>query len=62
MRIREIIVVLEEAVRMSRDGFTEQELENLRRLQRMESSVDVALEAERLQAPTSAPRSSILDI
>ncbi|MEU9300740.1 WXG100 family type VII secretion target [Streptomyces sp. NPDC048269] len=29
VRIREILVVLEEAVRMSRDGFTQQELDTL---------------------------------
>jgi WXG100 family type VII secretion target len=64
VRIREILGVLEEAMRMSRDGFTEQELDTLRRLQRMESAVDAALEAEKLQAvsPPPAPRSSILDI
>lgn len=66
VRIREILVVLEQAVRLSRDGFTEQELENLRRLRKMESSVDVAAEAAKLQAPEAAaaagPRSGILDL
>ncbi|MER8043679.1 WXG100 family type VII secretion target [Streptomyces sp. NPDC094032] len=66
VRIREILVVLEQAVRSSRDGFTEQEMENLRRLRKMESSVDVAAEAAKLQAPDvpapAGPHSGILDI
>ena len=52
-------------MRLSRDGFTEQEMENLRRLRKMESSVDVAAEAAKLQAPEAGadgPRSGILDV
>ncbi|MER8236916.1 WXG100 family type VII secretion target [Streptomyces sp. NPDC094049] len=65
VRIREILVVLEQAVRLSRDGFTEREMENLRRLRQAESAVDVAAEAAKLQAPQASaagPRSGILDV
>ncbi|MGW8490034.1 WXG100 family type VII secretion target [Streptomyces sp. NPDC055886] len=50
VRIRGILAVLEEAVRMSRDGFTAQELDVLRDFRRVQSSVDVAAEADKLQA------------
>ncbi|MFF2061957.1 WXG100 family type VII secretion target [Streptomyces sp. NPDC058200] len=67
VRIREILAVLEEAVRMSRDGFTQQELDTLRGFRQVQSAVDVAAEAEKLQAggkpsAVAAPRSLILDI
>ncbi|MFE3074015.1 WXG100 family type VII secretion target [Streptomyces sp. NPDC059247] len=66
VRVREILVVLEQAVRLSRDGFTAQEMENLRRLRQSESAVDVAAEAAKLQAapqgPPAGPRSGILDV
>ncbi|MFI8961927.1 WXG100 family type VII secretion target [Streptomyces sp. NPDC053493] len=48
VRIREILGVLEQAVRMSRDGFTRQELDTLRRLRAEGRSVDVAAEVARL--------------
>ncbi|MFE5484223.1 WXG100 family type VII secretion target [Streptomyces sp. NPDC056527] len=64
VRIREILGVLEEALRMSRDGFTQQELENLRRMRTASSQVDVAREAEALSEGTTAPTptSRILDV
>ncbi|MFE7123657.1 WXG100 family type VII secretion target [Streptomyces sp. NPDC057617] len=69
VRIREILVVLEEAVRLGRDGFTSQELETLRRMRSAASSVDVAREAMELSEGTAlspeisqAPQSRILDV
>lgn len=64
VRIREILKVLEEAMRMSRDGFTDQELDTLRRMRQAESGVDAALEASRLSEGTApiAPASRILDV
>ncbi|WNI29964.1 WXG100 family type VII secretion target [Streptomyces sp. ITFR-6] len=67
VRIRGILAVLEQAIRMSRDGFTEDELEKLRSFSRVQSAVDVAAEAEKLQAEglragSAAPPSSIADI
>ncbi|MGW0465132.1 WXG100 family type VII secretion target [Streptomyces sp. NPDC003027] len=64
VRIREILVVLEEALRMSRDGFTQQELDTLRRMRSAQSQVDVAREAAALSEGTTAtaPTSRILDV
>ncbi|MFF8266081.1 WXG100 family type VII secretion target [Streptomyces sp. NPDC016562] len=64
VRIREILVVLEKAVRMSRDGFTQQELDTLQAFRRVHSAVDVALEVDRLSEGTAppVPRSGLLDI
>lgn len=64
VRIREILKVLEEAMRMSRDGFTDQELDTLRRMRQAGSSVDAALEADRLSEGTAplTPASRILDV
>lgn len=67
VRIRGILAVLEQAIRMSRDGFTEDELEKLRSFSRVQSAVDVAAEAEKLQAEglragSAALPSSIADI
>ncbi|MGP4090334.1 WXG100 family type VII secretion target [Streptomyces sp. KR55] len=52
VRIREVMELLESAVRMSRDGFTERELEVLNRLRRIE--VNVAGEVDRLSTPNPA--------
>ncbi|MGC9436568.1 WXG100 family type VII secretion target [Streptomyces sp. WG5] len=49
VRIREVIRHLEQAVRLSRDGFTERELDVLAQLQRIQ--VDVAGEVDRLSTP-----------
>lgn len=66
VRIREILVVLEEAVRVGRDGFTQQELDVLQAFRKVRSSVDVAREADRLSegtaAPAAAPRSGLMDL
>ncbi|WP_381197367.1 WXG100 family type VII secretion target [Streptomyces maoxianensis] len=51
VRIREVMKVLEQAVRLSRDGFTEQELDIMDRFRRIQSSVDVAAEANALSTP-----------
>lgn len=66
VRIRETLLVLEEATRLSRDGFTEQELETLRQMRSAESAVDVAREAQKLSegtaSPDPTPQSRILDV
>ncbi|WP_190092379.1 WXG100 family type VII secretion target [Streptomyces melanogenes] len=62
VRIREVIQVIEEAVRLSRDGFSEQDLEVLSRMREIQNHVDVAREADALQAPDPGPRSSISDL
>ncbi|MFD3994055.1 WXG100 family type VII secretion target [Streptomyces sp. NPDC058548] len=71
VRIREHLRLLEEAVRLSRDGFTEQELEVLSRMRKLQDQVDVAREANALQAPppgapaaepAPVPRSRIEDV
>ncbi|SHH89534.1 WXG100 family type VII secretion target [Streptomyces sp. 3214.6] len=65
VRIREVMKLLEEAVRLSRDGFSRDDLEVLARMRRIQ--VDVASEVNRLstpntEAPASAPRSSLDDL
>nr|PPQ59861.1 WXG100 family type VII secretion target [Streptomyces sp. QL37] len=63
VRIREILKVLEEAVRMGRDGFTEQELDVLRAMRSVQVDVDVAAEARELSEGTaSLPHSRINDL
>ncbi len=61
VRTREILRVIEQAVRMSRDGFTEQELDVLAQMRKVQSGVDAAREAQLLQAPP-APHSSLEDL
>jgi WXG100 family type VII secretion target len=51
VRIRQVMKILEQAVRLSRDGFTEQELEIMGQFRRMQSAVDVAAEASELSTP-----------
>ncbi|MFE9117782.1 WXG100 family type VII secretion target [Streptomyces sp. NPDC007172] len=58
VRIREVLRFLEEAVRLSQDGFTERELETLESFRRIR--VDIASEVDKLstpnpEAPPSAP-------
>ncbi|MFE6227176.1 WXG100 family type VII secretion target [Streptomyces sp. NPDC057854] len=61
VRIRGILAVLEEALRMSQDGFTEQELATLRSMRSVTSHMDVAREADSLSdAGTPPPASSRL--
>ncbi|MER8235591.1 WXG100 family type VII secretion target [Streptomyces sp. NPDC094049] len=68
VRVREILGVLAEAVRMSRDGFTRQELDALRRFRAESKGVDVDAEVRALsgEAPGggggTAPTSRIHDI
>ncbi|MBB5939604.1 WXG100 family type VII secretion target [Streptomyces zagrosensis] len=66
VRIKSSLYLLEEAVRMSSDGFSAQEIDTLRKLQRVQGSMDVAHEAHDLTRtdPGSASteyRSRILD-
>ncbi|MFG2128522.1 WXG100 family type VII secretion target [Streptomyces sp. NPDC048751] len=49
VRVREVMKLLESAVRMSRDGFTERELAVLDSLRQIQ--VDVASEVDRLSTP-----------
>ncbi|MER6569948.1 WXG100 family type VII secretion target [Streptomyces sp. NPDC001093] len=53
VRIREVMKNLEEAVRLSRDGFTETELDVLARMRAVK--VDVEGEADKLSTPAEAP-------
>lgn len=70
VRIRDILALLEQAVRMSRDGFTQQELDVLQSMQRVQRSADAAAEVRALSGeaqtdttgPAAAPRSRIHDI
>ncbi|MDI3417932.1 WXG100 family type VII secretion target [Streptomyces luteolus] len=67
VRIRDILRLIEQAVRMSRDNFTEQEVETLQSFRQIEARVDVAREAAALSTPNSAeaapapPRSGLAD-
>ncbi|MEU6219166.1 WXG100 family type VII secretion target [Streptomyces sp. NPDC047022] len=49
VRIREVMKLLEEAVRLSRDGFSEQDIEVLERMRRVR--VDIDSEVDRLSTP-----------
>lgn len=69
VRIRQVMILLEAAMRASRDGFTERELDTLARIQRMQESEDVSAAARALTVPDPAPapdagrpKSSILDV
>ncbi|MFE7513064.1 WXG100 family type VII secretion target [Streptomyces sp. NPDC057540] len=69
VRIRQVMVLLEAAMRASRDGFTERELDTLARIRRMQEGEDVSAAARALTVPdpapapdTSQPQSRILDI
>lgn len=56
VRIRELMKLLEAAVRMSRDGFTEQELDMLAAFRSIQMSVDVDKEAAELSTPNVGGR------
>ncbi|MFF6995203.1 WXG100 family type VII secretion target [Streptomyces sp. NPDC008313] len=56
VRIRDVMRHLEKAVRLSRDGFTEQELDVLQRMRSVQ--VDVDSEVDRLSTPNPAPGSA----
>lgn len=70
VRIRGVMKILEQAMRLSRDGFTEQELEIMGQFRRMQNAVDVAAEANALSTPNqnggvqtgATPRSRINDL
>ncbi|MEU8617596.1 WXG100 family type VII secretion target [Streptomyces sp. NPDC048623] len=65
VRVREIIGVLAKAVRMSRDGFTRQELDMLRQFRAEMKKVDIDAEVRGLsgEAPTApAPTSRISEL
>ncbi|MER5306739.1 WXG100 family type VII secretion target [Streptomyces sp. NPDC002773] len=55
VRIRQVMVLLETAMRASRDGFTEQELDTLGRIRRMQEGEDVSAAARALAVPDPAP-------
>ncbi len=60
VRIREVMKLLEEAVRLSRDGFSRDDLEVLAQMRAI--SVDVDSEVDKLSTPNTeppAPRSSL---
>ncbi|MGW6690714.1 WXG100 family type VII secretion target [Streptomyces sp. NPDC054961] len=54
VRIRDILGVLEQAVRMSRDGFTQQELDVLQSMLQVQRSTDAASEVRALSGETEA--------
>lgn len=58
VRIRELMKLIEAAVRMSRDGFTEQELDVLAAFQRIQVAVDVGKEAAELSTPNTGSQSA----
>ncbi|MFF3326122.1 WXG100 family type VII secretion target [Streptomyces sp. NPDC002889] len=70
VRLREVMKTLEQAVRLSRDGFTEQEMDIMDRFRQIQSSVDVAAEANELSTPNpdagvpapQKPQSHIADL
>ncbi|MEU8761067.1 WXG100 family type VII secretion target [Streptomyces sp. NPDC048659] len=55
VRIRQVMVLLEAAVRASRDGFSEQELDTLARVKRLQDGEDVSAAARALTVPDPAP-------
>ncbi|GAB7104847.1 hypothetical protein JCM4814A_31610 [Streptomyces phaeofaciens JCM 4814] len=64
VRIREVMKLLEEAVRLSRDGFSRHDLDVLAHMRQIQ--VDVDSEVNRLSTPNTedptAPRSSLDDL
>ncbi|MFI8345374.1 WXG100 family type VII secretion target [Streptomyces sp. NPDC085639] len=65
VRIRQVLSLLEEATRASRDGFTAQELEVLAAFKRLQGSEDVSASAAELTVPdppAPAPASRLQDI
>ncbi|MFJ8821659.1 WXG100 family type VII secretion target [Streptomyces sp. NPDC102467] len=53
VRIREVMKLIESAVRMSREGFTERELDVLQQMRQIK--VDIGSEVDRLSTPNSEP-------
>ncbi|MFF3939804.1 WXG100 family type VII secretion target [Streptomyces phaeofaciens] len=64
VRIREVMKLLEEAVRLSRDGFSQHDLDVLAHMRQIQ--VDVDSEVNRLSTPNTevptAPRSNLDDL
>ncbi|MFH9476470.1 WXG100 family type VII secretion target [Streptomyces anulatus] len=66
VRIRMVMRALEQAVRFSRDGFSEQELDVMAQLQKIQVETDVKHEADALSTPNTEPpappRSKLSDL
>ncbi|MEU3733063.1 WXG100 family type VII secretion target [Streptomyces sp. NPDC033538] len=65
VRIRMVVQALEQAVRLSRDGFSERDLDVMAQLQKIQIDTDVQREADALSTPNTevpvAPRSALSD-
>jgi WXG100 family type VII secretion target len=66
VRIRMIIQALEQAVRLSRDGFSERDLDVMAQLRKIQVKADMEREVDALSTPNTevpaAPRSSLSDL
>ncbi|MFD9499652.1 WXG100 family type VII secretion target [Streptomyces sp. NPDC060035] len=66
VRIRMVIQGLEQAVRLSRDGFSEQDLDIMAQLRKIQVETDVNRETDALSTPNTevpaAPRSALSDL
>ncbi|MFH9471184.1 WXG100 family type VII secretion target [Streptomyces clavifer] len=65
VRIRLVIQRLEQGVRLSRDGFSEQDLDIMEQMRRIQTETDVRAEAAELSTPNAAAaalRSSLDDL
>ncbi|NGO77670.1 WXG100 family type VII secretion target [Streptomyces sp. YC504] len=66
VRIRMVIQRLEQAVRLSRDGFSERDLDIMERLRQIQTETDVKAEAAELSTPNTqppaAPQSRLSDL
>ncbi|WP_370414034.1 WXG100 family type VII secretion target [Streptomyces fradiae] len=68
VRIRETMKILAKAIRLSKDGFSAQDLEVLEEFRRIRSHTDIQAETDALSTPNtepaapSAPRSRIADL
>ncbi|MFJ4843280.1 WXG100 family type VII secretion target [Streptomyces sp. NPDC088746] len=66
VRIRMVIQALEQAVRLSRDGFSAQDLEIMAELRKVQVETDVKHEADALSTPNTevpaVPRSTLSDL
>ncbi|MGC9438908.1 WXG100 family type VII secretion target [Streptomyces sp. WG5] len=65
VRIRMVIQAVEQAVRLSRDGFSERDLDVMAELRKIQVATDVGREADALSTPNTevpvTPRSSLSD-
>lgn len=66
VRIRMVIQAVAQAVRLSRDGFSERDLDVMAQLRKIQVETDVEREADALSTPhteaPAAPRSSLSDL